>query len=90
MTAQAPPQHLAHTALLPWPRPPPAPAAAKIMARVSNCVLRCTAGNPWPGAHSLPNSRPFRSLVSILVLAQSAWLAWLPAGLALLGLEPRH
>lgn len=40
------------------------------------------------GAHSLPNARPFQSLVSILVLAQPACLARL--GLALLGLEPTH
>lgn len=39
-------------------------------------------------AHPLPNARPFQSLVSILVLALPAWLAW--RGLALLGLEPTH
>lgn len=38
--------------------------------------------------HPLPKARLFQSLVSILVLAQPAWLAWL--GLGLLGLEPMH
>lgn len=82
MTVQAPPQHLAQSAVAPWSQTPSSPGHGQ-------GEQLCPQVYCWEAlacVHPLPNARPFQSLVSILVLALPAWLARL--GLALLGLEP--